>query len=233
MTIGFMFPLAVLVVPFNQKTRDLVLHNAWRIYSYILVYLGFFARIYKEDRRSEKSYRPAGLVICNHMSMGDIPLLHTTMAGYPLMKKEILSYPFIGFITKMSGAIAVDRRDSASRKKSFLRIVEFMKQGHAVLYYPEGTRSRELKPKPVEKIHKPVLAMAYQSQTTVYPASLYGTHLLYTKKGFRPFLKLGLIMHKEVLPKDFSTQEEFINYCWNKVHEGFSELQEVLKVEKN
>lgn len=80
-----------------------------------------------------------GLIVANHRSYYDpIIMLHHRQT-FPVGKKEVESWPLIGYICKISGVIFVDRKDTASRQNACNNIKNALNQGHTVINFPEGT----------------------------------------------------------------------------------------------
>lgn len=78
------------------------------------------------------------LRVCNHVSWTDIPIL---AAGLPLRflaKREVASWPLIGWITRQVGTIFVQRGadDSAAVRETLASALE---AGGSVMVFPEGT----------------------------------------------------------------------------------------------
>jgi 1-acyl-sn-glycerol-3-phosphate acyltransferase len=59
--------------------------------------------------------------------------------AYPVGKKEVESWPLIGYICKISGVVFVDRKCQDSRQKTCESIKEIINNGSSVINFPEGT----------------------------------------------------------------------------------------------
>lgn len=58
-----------------------------------------------------------------------------------ILKKELLSIPFVGWYMAKTGMIAVDRKAGASAMKTMLRGADgAMEEGRQIIIFPEGTR---------------------------------------------------------------------------------------------
>lgn len=95
----------------------------------------------------KKSY----VVVANHQSMADIPVIHGWL-GLRIkwvMKMELKKIPVFGPACRSLGCIYVDRSDSGAALKSMeeaknrLFDREKITGGSAVLFFPEGTRTRD------------------------------------------------------------------------------------------
>ena len=59
-----------------------------------------------------------------------------------VLKKELLSIPFVGWHLSRTGMIAVDRQAGAGAMKGMLRGVEdALQRGSQIIFFPEGTRT--------------------------------------------------------------------------------------------
>lgn len=225
-----LFPVALITVPFALDRRLKIICPAWQLFARGLLRFVTMSPvdIRKDFRSEELKTTPAyGLFIANHQSYIDIPLILSTFQVPPIMKKQVLYIPIFGWIGWVSGAMAVSRSSVHSRKKVFEQTKKrILEDRIGIQVYPEGTRSKNAEPKPVNEIKKPLLAFAFNENIPVIPVSLYGTRGVLNKFGFlNPHRHLGIIVHKEIYPKEFKNEDEFINYCWGKVISGHSELK--------
>lgn len=232
--LGFvLIPACIVALPFPLRYRLKLVSPAWGIFSRNFLRFGCNAKLdILEDHRSEdfKGVPAYGLYIANHQSFIDIPLMATTYAIPPIMKKEVLYIPIFGWLAWASGAMAVSRSQTNSRKKVFsMARNRLNKEKMAVQVYPEGTRSLDGHPKSFEHIKKTLMVVAYSDKIPVIPTSLYGTRGVLTKKGrIRPNRHLGIIVHKEIHPENYATVDEFCMACWDKVIEGYERMRDQL-----
>lgn len=88
------------------------------------------------------------VIVANHQSHFDPPILICAFPQtlYFVLKKELLSVPFLGPVLRVSGQLAVDRAAGAEAARALLRGVRGLTEagGSACLaVFPEGTRSRD------------------------------------------------------------------------------------------
>ncbi|MGQ0552784.1 MAG: lysophospholipid acyltransferase family protein [Planctomycetota bacterium] len=80
-----------------------------------------------------------GLLVCNHLSYLDIPVLASRAHCRFVAKSEVAGWPVIGFLARVAGVIFVDR----SRRRDLVRVGEEVRRslagGLAVAVFPEGT----------------------------------------------------------------------------------------------
>jgi 1-acyl-sn-glycerol-3-phosphate acyltransferase len=56
-----------------------------------------------------------------------------------LWKKEVASWPLIGYLCKISGVVFVDRKCQDSRQKNQRKHKGIINSGNSVINFPEGT----------------------------------------------------------------------------------------------
>jgi 1-acyl-sn-glycerol-3-phosphate acyltransferase len=88
------------------------------------------------------------VIVANHQSHFDPPILIRTFSQplYFVLKKELLSVPFLGPTLRVSGQVAVDRGAGREAAESLLKGVRGLTEtgGNGCLaVFPEGTRSRD------------------------------------------------------------------------------------------
>jgi 1-acyl-sn-glycerol-3-phosphate acyltransferase len=80
-----------------------------------------------------------GLIIANHRSYFDPIVIVSHIHAYPVGKKEVASWPLIGYLCKISGVIFVERECQDSRQKTCDTIKKTLNEGYSVINFPEGT----------------------------------------------------------------------------------------------
>ncbi|MFQ3173054.1 MAG: 1-acyl-sn-glycerol-3-phosphate acyltransferase [Flavobacterium sp.] len=80
-----------------------------------------------------------GLIIANHRSYFDPIVIVSHIHAFPVGKKEVESWPLIGYICKISGVIFVDRQNQESRQQAAEDIKSILDKGYSVINFPEGT----------------------------------------------------------------------------------------------
>jgi len=91
-----------------------------------------------------KDPRRPYVVVCNHQSLADIPLISNLPWEMKWMgKKELFRLPVIGWMMRLSGDIAVDRASARSGVLAFARAKRYLEQKCSVMMFPEGTRTQD------------------------------------------------------------------------------------------
>lgn len=113
------------------------------------------------------------IVVANHQSFLDLPLLYLLPWGMKwVAKKSLFKIPIFGWIIYMTGQIAIDRHSMRSAQK-IDKLVEPIQAGIPAMIFPEGTRTEtgELKP-----FKKGAFKLANQYNFNILPVILDGGH---------------------------------------------------------
>ena len=86
----------------------------------------------------------AGALVANHSSWLDIPALRSVRLIYFVSKSEVASWPGIGFVTRVTGTIFINRRRAeAKREEAVLR--SRIAHDQLLCFFPEGTSTDGLR----------------------------------------------------------------------------------------
>lgn len=137
-----------------------------------LLYSGVRVDLYgREHLQPGQSY----VIVANHLSQFDIFVLY----GYLgidfrwVMKHELRKLPVIGICCEKLGHIFIDRSNSHAAIASLHGARAQLTNGASVLFFPEGTRSRDGQLKPFKK---GAFKMAQDLQLPILPITLTGTY---------------------------------------------------------
>ena len=81
------------------------------------------------------------ILISNHRSYADIPVLAGLCPVVFLAKAELAGWPVIGWAARKARTVFVDRHDQESRERSRNTLRERLSEGFSVLVFCEGTTS--------------------------------------------------------------------------------------------
>ena len=130
------------------------------------------------------------IIAANHISYFD-PLclgVFIDAAGRQvrfLAKSELFRNPLLGFLLRGAGQIPV-HRESRDAARSLQDAVAAMRDGAAVVIYPEGTTTRNPDFMPM-KAKNGVARLAALTGAPVVPVGMWGAHLLFTRGKVGPF----------------------------------------------
>jgi len=117
--------------------------------------------------------RRAYVVVANHQSMLDIFMLSRIPREMKwVAKAELFAVPWVGWMFRISGDIPVRRSEAASGRAALARARDYLDHGMSVIFFPEGTRSRDGRMLPF----KPgAFKLALEAGVPVLPVAVNGT----------------------------------------------------------
>jgi len=113
----------------------------------------------------------------NHASALDIPVLYVNLPFQfrIAFKKELLSYPVIGWYLKRSGQVCIDQQNPAHSISSIRAALKGLKAGLPLVIFPEGGRTPDGEIKP---FLQGAFFLAIKAQVDIVPVALVGTYEL-------------------------------------------------------
>ncbi|MFF4381362.1 lysophospholipid acyltransferase family protein [Kitasatospora sp. NPDC001547] len=79
------------------------------------------------------------LVVANHVSWLDIPLLAAGRPGRSLAKTEVRQWPVLGPLIAWGGTVFLDRDRLRTLPDTVAAVAEVLRSGHPVIVFPEGS----------------------------------------------------------------------------------------------
>jgi 1-acyl-sn-glycerol-3-phosphate acyltransferase len=165
--------LGIVSIPVSLSgNKERILHGFARFWSELIMKtIGSPVKVV--GREKIDTSRPH-IYAVNHASALDIPILYAYLPFQfrIAFKKELLSYPIVGWHLKRSGQICIDQQNPAAAIGSIRAALKTLKSGIPLVIFPEGGRT------PDGDI-KPFLAgaffLALKAQVDVVPVALVGT----------------------------------------------------------
>ena len=113
----------------------------------------------------------------NHASALDIPVLYVELPFQfrIVFKKELLSYPVIGWHLKRSGQVCIDQQKPSRSVAAIRSAVKSLKAGMPLVIFPEGGRTPDGDIKP---FLPGAFFLAIKAQVDIVPVALVGTYEL-------------------------------------------------------
>lgn len=122
------------------------------------------------------------LIVANHEGDFDIPLLLGFLNkpfGF-ISKIEVKKVPVLSKWMDVMNCVYLDRKDRRQAVRSIREGVKMLKEGHSILIFPEGTRS---KGGPIEEFKSGSLRLAKDAGVPIVPVSIEGTAEVFEKNG--------------------------------------------------
>lgn len=157
------------------------------------------------------------ILVSNHASGFDIPVLMNTFPHVRIMFKKELSYiPFWGWALRWGHHIMVDRSKGTEAMKSLDRAAKAIGEGGQVLLFAEGTRTRDGKLQPFKR---GAFSLAAKSGIPIVPIAINGSFSILPKGSFdiRPS-QIEVVVHAPIETKHLTTREQEIQLM-NDVHQ--------------
>ena len=115
------------------------------------------------------------LFVSNHQSYMDIPIIVSIAKSHLgfVAKKELAEVPLFGIWIKRTRSLFLDRENTREAIKVILEGVNYLKEGHSLCIFPEGTRSKSNN---VGSFKKGSLKLALKSGVPIVPVTIDGAY---------------------------------------------------------
>jgi len=165
--------LSIPVSLFGDTER--ILHNFARAWSWMIMKT-IFSPVKVTGIEKIDTTKPHVYAV-NHASALDIPILYVNLPFQfrIAFKKELLSYPIVGWHLKRSGQMCVDQQNPAGSIGSIRSALKSLKAGTPLVIYPEGGRTPDGQIKP---FLPGAFFLAIKAHVDIVPVALVGTYEL-------------------------------------------------------
>lgn len=147
-----------------------------------------------ENADSSKTY----VVVCNHQSQYDIFLVYgwLRLDLKWVLKAELRKLPGVGIGCEKAGHVYVDRSDPEQARKSISDALKRVGNGVGLLFFAEGTRSKDGKLRPFKK---GAFHAAATQGLPVLPVTIIGTRDIQKPKSLFIFPgKVRMVIHPAI-----------------------------------
>lgn len=144
--------------------------------------------------RSEEIFREPLVIVANHQSFFDIPVLYVAFpeAYGMLAKKELFAVPFFGRAMRSLGCVPIDRSRRTDGFAAIAEAAELVRGGNTIVVFPEGSRSRDGK---LRRLKKGPFHLAQMADVPILPVGIRGTEKVLPRGS--AFVKPGVV-HVEI-----------------------------------
>ena len=166
------------------------------------------------------------LFVSNHEGNFDIPVLLSKIPkpfGF-ISKKEVKKLPIIPLYMEQMNCVFLDRTDRRSALKSITDTVDKLKEGHSILIFPEGTRS---KGEGLGEFKSGFMRIARDSGVPILPIAILGTSDIMEKNNNKVLPADVAVQLLDPIPPDVIEQlatKEAISLVRSKIEETIAEL---------
>ncbi len=123
------------------------------------------------------------VVVCNHQSLADIPVISRLPWEMKWVAKvELFGIPFVGWLMKLAGDIPVERGDRRSGVKVLTKARGYLQNRCSVMFFPEGTRSKDGR---MIAFTDGAFRLAIKAQVPILPLAIDGTSNALRKHDWR------------------------------------------------
>jgi 1-acyl-sn-glycerol-3-phosphate acyltransferase len=147
------------------------------------------------------------VVVSNHQSQYDILLIYgwLKLDLKWVMKKELRKIPGIGIGCEKAGHIFIDRQDPMQARKAIKDALDRMTRGVGILFFPEGTRSRDGR---LLSFKKGAFRLAIDQELPLLPVTLVGTRNVLPARSLSLFPgRIKMVIHPEIDSKGKSVEQ--------------------------
>ena len=146
--------------------------------------------------RENVDRKKAYMMVSNHQSMLDIPVIYRIFLHFKWVSKaSLFKIPFIGWNLWLNRHIKLDRSSMQSQRKMLRDCARNIQNGSSVMIFPEGTRSRTGE---LRAFKEGAFLIAMQQKTDILPIVLDGSAQALPEKGFIPKRKQNICVN--ILP---------------------------------
>jgi len=123
------------------------------------------------------------VVVCNHQSMADIPLISNLPWEMKwLAKIELFKLPIFGWMLRLAGDICVDRKNPRSGALALIKAQHILQQKCSVMIFPEGTRTLDGR---VQQFTDGAFHLAIKAKVSILPLVIEGSHDCIPKNSWK------------------------------------------------
>jgi len=168
--------LGIVSIPvslFGEKSR--ILHSFARFWSWLI--MKTILSPVKVTGLDKIDTSMPHVYAVTHASALDIPVLYVYLPFQfrILFKKELLSYPIVGWHLRRSGQVCIDQQKPTRSIAHIRSAVKSLQDGMALVIFPEGGRTPDGEIKP---FMPGAFYLAIKAQVDIVPIALIGTYEL-------------------------------------------------------
>lgn len=175
-------PLLAIVRLFDRDPAHYATGRVFRFIGNLFTRTNPLWRVHVEGDFPDDPRHPY-VVVSNHQSNADIPVISRLPWEMKwVAKAELFRLPIVGWLLRLAGDIAVDRRDSKSRARVLVAARRYLRDRCSVMFFPEGTRSRDGR---VRSFAPGAFRLAIDAGVPILPLAVDGTRDALPKHGWR------------------------------------------------
>lgn len=174
-------PLLAVVRLFDRDPAHYTTGRLFRLLGNAMTRVNPLWRVHVEGDAPSNPRHPY-VVVSNHQSNADIPVISRLPWEMKwVAKAELFKLPVAGWMMRLAGDIAVDRKDTASRASVLVAAEQVLDRHCSVMFFPEGTRSRDGR---VRRFQTGAFRLAIEAGVPILPLAVDGTRDALPKHGW-------------------------------------------------
>lgn len=165
-------PLLAVIRLFDRDPVQYTTGRWFRRLGAAMVKANPFWRVHRTGFQVPRERQPF-VVVSNHQSMADIPLLSTIPWEMKWVAKiELFRLPLVGWMMRLAGDIQVERKEARSGARALIRAGRCLEERCPVIFFPEGTRSADGR---VGRFTDGAFHLAVRTHTPILPIVIEGS----------------------------------------------------------
>jgi 1-acyl-sn-glycerol-3-phosphate acyltransferase len=130
-----------LVYPLTAPARRRLTLQRWS--ADLLVIFGVRVRFLNGAAGAAQAHAMRALIVSNHVSWLDIFVINSVLPCRFVAKSDIRDWPAIGWLCHKAGTIFISRGRARDVRRIFKSLVESLRMGEHVAFFPEGTTAAQ------------------------------------------------------------------------------------------
>ena len=190
------YPIVMLFDKFRRRAEHAI-NTVWAKLTTL-----FYYPINIKGQENLPTHDQPAVYVSNHLSFLDIyTLFHLHRDFKFISKTSNFLIPIIGWSMFLTGHVMINRVDRRSQLECLKACGELLKRGASVLFFPEGTRSKDGR---MHEFKKGAFSVAAKAGVPVVPITLKGTgDLMPNKKEYLLYPgKVEVVIHPAIPPSD-------------------------------
>ena len=171
--------LSIVTFPFDKKRKIANAQGFW--WASALINLNPYWNLQISGLENIDPHK-AYVVVANHQSLTDILVLYKTHMQFRWVAKEnLFKIPFAGWCLSLGKHIRLSQKQPRSFKKAYCEIIDCLRSGISILFFPEGTRSSTGK---MNGFQNGAFKIALKEKKPILPIFINGTRNVLPKKNW-------------------------------------------------
>jgi len=164
------------------------------------------------------------VIVANHESMADIWALFCLGIQFRwFAKDETRKIPVIGQAMRWAGYIFIKRGSRSSAAAALRKSREALDNGLSMIFFPEGTRSKDGK---IKDFKLGAFKLAKEAEVDVLPIAIHGAGILFPKGSFlpNPATIRVKVLPRVPVPQDVKDLSGFATHIRDKIIEAHATI---------